>query len=171
MELANGTYRAKATQGALGLTKTGSEQVGVLFRLVGEGVEGKYITWYGYFTEKTIDRTIESLRICGWAGNDLEDLSGIDANEVELVVENEEWEGNWSPKVRWVNRAGGFAMAAPLQATQAKAFAAKMKGAILAYDKKAGAPAPKTNGQKPAPKPSASPEPPPIATDPNVPPF
>lgn len=167
MELANGVYKAKAVGGAMGFTSNGNEQIGVQFRLLGEGLEGRYITWRGYFTDKAIDRTIESLRICGWQGNELEDLAGIDTNEVELVVENEEYNGVTTPKVRWVNRSGGLAMSAPMQPEQLRSFSAKMKGAILAYDKRAGTPLPPHNRKAPA---AVRVEPPPH-TDVDRPPF
>lgn len=167
MAIQDGTYRARAVGAALGETKGGKEQVAVEFELLTDDLTpGQRITWFGYFTEKTTARTIESLRICGWTGSDLTDLEGIGANEVELVVENEEWEGKTRAKVQWVNKAGGgLSLAAPLSADKAKAFAARMKGAVLAFDQAAGQP------RKPAPKKvnvtigSVSPTPPPHTDD------
>jgi hypothetical protein len=155
MTIEDGTYEAKPLPGALlGVTGKGTECVGVEFEFVGDEGNKHRISWYGYFSEKTVERTIEALRFCGWTGNDLSDLSeigGRDDVRVNLVIQNEEYEGKVRAKVQWVNRAGGIAMANPLDADQRKSFAARMKGSILAFDQKSGAP---RNNVKQAPIPS-----------------
>lgn len=134
-----GTFKARATEGALGWTSKGKEQIAVSFVLLEGDAEGSQITWYGYFSDKTQDRTIESLRVCGWQGDDLSDLTGIDANEVWLVIEHEENDqGEVRARVRWVNGGGGVQMKEPMAADQAKAFAARMKGAVMAQRSKSG---------------------------------
>lgn len=137
MSRPDGVYAARAITGALGTSGTGKEQIGVEFEIQDE--QGGHITWYGFFTDKTMDRTIETLRLCGWKGSDLNSLDGLGDNEVSIVLETEEYEGKSRQRVQWVNRAGGLAMANPLSADQAKAFAAKMKGAVVAYDMAKGA--------------------------------
>lgn len=162
MEIPNGTYRARGTQGMLGETSTGKEQVAVEFELLEEGFVGTRIAWFGYFTDKTQARTIETLRNCGWQGTDLTNLEGVDANEVSLVIEQEEYEGKWSPRVRWVNIPGsGLALKSPLSADKAKAFAARMRGQIAAIDQAAA-----MGGQCRAPPPSSGRAPAPAAADP-----
>jgi hypothetical protein len=128
-----GKYRARATDAKLGVAQTGSDTVAVAFELLDQ--PGQHITWYGYFTEKTVDRTMESLRYCGWEGDDVSDLSGIDANEVEIVVEHEDdKEGKPRARVKWINRAGSSKaqLKTEMNDAQKKAFAARMKGAALA---------------------------------------
>jgi hypothetical protein len=148
MSRPDGVYAARAITGALGVSGSGKEQIGIEFEI--QDQEGGHVTWYGFFTEKTTERTIETLRICGWHGTDLSSLDGIGDNEVSIVLETEEWEGKARQKVQWVNRAGGLSMANPLNADQAKAFAAKMRGAVLAFDQKSGTPkAKKETSQKP----------------------
>lgn len=149
-------YRARAAQWALGESKSGKEQVVVYFNVLTEGAAEPAITWYGYFTEATADRTLESLRNCGWAGDDLTDLTGLDANEVDLVVEDEEYEGKVNAKVRWVNKPGAFALKAPLAADKAKAFAASMRDRIRALDASNGV----RKTTAPTVKPKGPPEPP-----------
>lgn len=135
-----GRHRARAVNAALGLTQKGAEQVGVQFELLDE--PGGMITWYGYFTEKTMENTVKSLRTCGWDGEDLSDLRNIDANEVTLVIEHEaDDKGGTRAKVRWVNDAGGLAMKSQLAPDQAKAFGARMRSAVLAYGKPTPRPA------------------------------
>ena len=137
-----GTFEARPLPGAqVGETGKGSMCVGVEFELIDTG---QHISWYGYFSEKAQERTIESLRFCGWTGTDLDNLSEIGTKEkitVQLVIEHEEWEGTTRAKVQWVNRGGGLRLNKPLSGNEAKAFAASMKGAIMAYDQKKGAPA------------------------------
>lgn len=132
-------YRAKAVEWALAETSKGSEQIAVRFEITTPESEFNHITWYGYFTDKTFERTIESLRFCGWVDYDVSDIKGLDKNEVDLVIEDEENEqGAIHPKVRWVNRAGGLAIKAPLSGEKAKSFAASMRDKIKAMDAAAG---------------------------------
>jgi hypothetical protein len=158
-------YAAKARTWGLGETDTGKEQVAIEFEILTAEAEFNHITWFGYFTEKTFDRTIESLRICGWEGNDLSDLQGLDKNEVELVIEDEEYKGNLIAKVKWVNRPGGLALKAPLTGDKAKSFAAAMRDRIKALDAAGGfkAKAPRPSG--PPPPVGSNGGPPPLTDD------
>lgn len=139
MLIPNGTYRARATKGLLTSTKEGKPQLAVDFVITQSGeCEGRHVVWRGFFTEKTQIRTIESLEHCGWTGTDITDLTGIDANEVELVIEHEDYtneEGVTSTqaKVRWVNAIGGISKMEPMAEGAAKAFAATLKGHILGH--------------------------------------
>jgi hypothetical protein len=144
-----GTYRAQAIEAALGETDTNKEQIAVRFRLL--DVEGQEITWYGYFTDKTLETTFKALRTAGWKGQDLSDLSdlcGQDTPEVNLVVEHETYENPQTgetktrARVRWVNGTGGLALKKALDPNKAKSFAARMKGKLAAFDLGAGTPKP-----------------------------
>ena len=154
-----GTYRARSVEGALGETSTGKEQVAVVFELLDVGQK---ITWYGYFTDKTLESTFRALRTAGWTGQDLSDLSTLsreDAPEVHLVVEHEkDKEGQNRARVRWVNSTGGVGLKASLAPDKAKAFAARMKGAVAAFDRGNGPP-PAPAQRSPA-RPQARPAPP-----------
>jgi hypothetical protein len=134
----HGTYRARALSGGLGFAGNGTEQVGIDLQIIEGPAEGQHITWYGFFTDKAVDRTIESLRILGWEGTNLCDLTGIDKNEVELVIEAEDYEDprtgeiKTRSRVRWINRAGGLAMKDMMSAQQARDFSARMRGKVVA---------------------------------------
>ena len=147
-----GTYRARAVEGALGETKTGKEQVVVRFQLIGEGLAVTHLSWFGYFTEKTTESTFRALRTAGWRGQDLADLSDLsrsDAPEVDLVVEHEAGQdGVVRARIRWVNSAGGVGLGTQLAPDKAKAFAARMRGKLAAYDQAAGVPAPRKAAKK-----------------------
>ena len=129
--IAAGKYRARVHKAELGYTQGGREQIGVSFALLDH--DGQFITWYGYFTDKTVERTMESLRHCGWKSDDLSDLEGISDNEVEIVVDHDTDERGKRAVVRWVNRLGaGVAIKNVMSDDQKKAFAKKMKGAAVA---------------------------------------
>jgi hypothetical protein len=158
-----GYYRARAVEWALGKTEKGKPHVAVRFETFDDqGLPGEHITWYGYFTEKTEERTLESLQHCGWEGDDITDLSGIERNEVQLVVERDEYEGKVRSKVAWVNKpgGGGISIKAPLDEAEKAQFAREMKAKVLAM---------RQGQRRPPASRSASaraPEPPPITEDP-----
>jgi hypothetical protein len=122
-----GNYRAQAVDGHLSYTSKGNEQVVVKLVIAGGPQDGQHITWFGFFSDACFDRTIQSLRYCGWKGDDVSALDGLDANEVEIVVEHSEYKGKVTPTVRWINQAGGGAGMSPVQARD---FAESVKGRI-----------------------------------------
>lgn len=157
MDIQDGKYRAKAKSWALAEASTGNPEVAVEFEFAIDESQTASLTWHGFLGDNTFDRTIESLRFCGWTGDDLTDLSGLDTKEVVIVIENEEYKGKVSPKIQWVNRAGGLAVKTPMSAEKAKTFAAAMRGKIRALDA--------AKGVKPPPKPAngGAPKDPPLS--------
>lgn len=154
-----GTYKARAIGGALGETEGGKPQIAVEYQVSEGECHGETITWFGYFTEKTIERTMQALRNSGWKTDDLTDLAGLGDTEVKIVCDEEEYNGEVRLKVQWVNSIGGLGLKKPMTPEQAKAFAARMKGAAVASRGTAGAapkPAPKRQSarSKPDPEPS-----------------
>lgn len=130
--LPKGRYRARALQGEFGYSPNkGTEQVVVEFELLDEQWRSERVTWIGYFTGNTTERTLEALRFCGWTGDDVTDLTGLGNGEVSLVIDHEEYDGKLMAKVQWVNKGGLLAMKAPMSPDQKKAFAAKMRGAAV----------------------------------------
>jgi hypothetical protein len=140
-----GTYRARSRRAALGESSTGKEQVAVEWELI-EGPSncaGQTITSYHYFSsDEAIRISMEQLRTGGFTGNDITDLRSLfpdsDPPEVELVIAHEIYAGKTRPKVKFVNSIGGMAMSKPLDDAKARAFAARMKGAIAAFDHSRG---------------------------------
>lgn len=125
-----GKHLAKVVgEAQFGLSKNGTPQIGVTFEIISGPAESQEITWLGFFTEKTEERTLESLRHCGWKGDDISNLGPME-EEVELVIDHEEYEGEINAKVRWVNRpgAGRFKMANPMEGDALRKFAAQMRG-------------------------------------------
>lgn len=127
-------YRARGVHAVLGESSTGKEQVAVTLQILDEGATHQQLTWYGFFTDATWERTIESLRTLGWQGDDLNDLTGIDRDEVSITVEDEEYNGQVYTRVKWINKAGGPAVKSPLTGDRAASFAAQMKAKIRALD-------------------------------------
>lgn len=146
----SGTYKARAKEWALGMSQTGKEQIAVLFELADGELAGQTITWFGYFTDNTLDRTLDSLRHCGWQSDSLADLDHLDTNEVEIVVEEDTYEGKTRSKVRWVNRPSRLALKEQLNPQAIQAFAARLRGRTVAhkqqYAKGGQAPANAQNG-------------------------
>lgn len=149
-----GAWKARACEGTLAYTGSKNRQVAVDFVLLEGPNEGAHITWYGYFTDDTWERTVDSLRICGWGGADLDDLSGIEANEVRLVIAHEpDLQGELRARVRWVNALGGIAVKERMDAGAARAFSIEMKGRILARGAQQGQP---RKQQRPTQQPAPS---------------
>src|SRR5262249_27702083 len=100
---------------------------------------GEILSWNGYFTTNTEERTIESLRYCGceFPGNDITDLTGIHRSEVQIVVEHEEYqtdsgETKTAAKVAWVNSLGRTISVDQRMDDAAKAaFKARMMGRVV----------------------------------------
>lgn len=149
-------YTMKAFTGGLGKTKGGHPQLGVELQVTEDNCLGERITWYGYFTDKSKEITFRTLRTLGWEGDDLSDLRGIDKNEVRVLVAEEEYEGKHTLKVKGIYPLGGAGLVNPMTEAEAKAFAATMKGDVIAARTAAGS---KTESSKPRGKTKATPPP------------
>src|SRR4051812_22051672 len=114
-EALKGRFRARAREWDFGESSKNTEQIAVQFEITEGDEKGRTLTWYGYFTDKTAERTLESMRFMGWTGDDPTHPDNLNANEVEIVVEPEEYtndkgETKIQSRIRWVNRAGGIAL-------------------------------------------------------------
>lgn len=151
----DGTYRAKAFEAMLGTSKEkGTPFVGVKFRVLEGDGAGQVLRWEGWLSDKAgssgktvAERTIESLQTCGWKGDDLSELArtlnGLDANEVDLVVEMEPGFNDPTksyPKVKWVNRIGngGTFAGETMDVAQAAEFGRKYRGLAMTLRAKGG---------------------------------
>lgn len=137
-----GRYIARASDWRFTVSSTGSEQLAVSFQLEA----GDTLTWWGSFSDKALPHTMKALRAMGWRGTDLAELDnhggGLDGQQVELVVEESEYQGRVSPKVRWVNSLGGISTAKGVDAGGMRAFSARMRSKIAALE----------GGSRPAPR-------------------
>lgn len=156
-----GTYRARAVgQDGVqyGFTGTGNAQLAVEFELL---EEGERVTWFGVFAPgKSSDIAMRALRAAGWTGDDLNDLVGLGSTEVELVIEDEEWNGKVRTRVRWVNvpGAGGrVELQSKMNDAQRRAFAERMRSQAIASRPNAGGQVVGPRRPKPTPPMQANP--------------
>jgi hypothetical protein len=104
---------------------------------------GQYITYYQRLVdEKNFEFAWKSLRACGVASDTFEDLRGIDANEVELVIEAREWEGKKKVEVKFVNPVGGpeLKIEKPASGSKLRALSAMGKAAAKKFRLAAASP-------------------------------
>ncbi len=136
-------YRGTAIGVSFGTAKsTGNPQIAITFEVLDEGFGGETIAWFGHFTDKTAERTLESLRHAGWKGDELADLADLDEAAVRAALpdpvdlaceveagEDENGQVRDKLKVRWVNKAGGgrFEFKTKLEGGDLRAFSAQMK--------------------------------------------
>jgi hypothetical protein len=148
-----GTFTATPEDWQFGSSDNNNEYLLVKFR-VEPG--GEIVYWRGFFTEKTWRRTVESLKHCGWDGQELASLddmtaqNGMGTSSVELVLDEEEYEGEMRTQVRWVNKIGGqpLKVKAPLEGEAKRRFLARMQARISASSPPT---APKPAGKKQPP--------------------
>ncbi len=97
--IAEGKYVATPVRAELTSTSKGTDYVGVTFTV--EGQQEK-ITWSGWLTDKTVDRTLEALRTMGWEGEEITELATVNRT-VSITVSHEEFNGETRPRVQWIN--------------------------------------------------------------------
>lgn len=138
-----GTWKARAVGAKLGYTKGGNDQVGIGFMIAEGPSQGRAITYYGGFSEASWPFTYDALRNSGWTGDDLSDYSMIgtgDAAPYLVIAHEPDLEGVIRARVKWVNSGdGAIAMKDVMGPGEAKAFAARMRGSVMAMNAKAGA--------------------------------
>jgi len=127
----------------------GTPCVSVLF----EDETGDTITYWGYLTDAALQYTLKSLAAMGWdsAEHDgrIDTLNETDllvGRKVEIVVDEEEFEGKVRSKVKFVNEIGG-GLGERMAPEESKSFAAQLRAKILA----AKGPKPSTAPKKPTP--------------------
>lgn len=153
--IAAGTYKARANgEVVLGASKNkGTPFIEVYLQITQGDAKGQRVRWTSYFTDtKTAsgktpaERTIESMQLMGWDGEDIGEfadnaLHGLDANEVDIVVELEEYEKDGEtkqmPKVQWINKGGGYLnVEAAMKEPEAIAFGDRLRGLVLKMKEK-----------------------------------
>jgi len=103
----------------------------VLFEITEGPLAGQRITWYGYFTDATIERTLESLEHAGWDGeSELSAPKGLGSKTCSIVVQHEEYDGKMRAKVAWVNGSAGLALKQALSKEEALSFDKRMKATL-----------------------------------------
>lgn len=128
-------YPVVAIKHRVGYAGTGTEQVGVRLRVTDGPLKGKYLLWYGTFTDNSEEITIRALRNLGFEGDDLYDQREWDAmyaraQEATAVVQHEVYKDKKRAKVAWINGGGDVIMAREMNDHELRAFGARMRGAF-----------------------------------------
>lgn len=145
----NGKYRARALSWDLGNASTGTPQIGIDFEFLDH--PGQTMNAFLYFTDETFDRTIEALCAMGWTGNDLDNITDLNRNEVNVTVKAElnPKTNQMEPKIQFVNSTGGVAMKQKMDEGQKKAFAAKFAGRMAQFRQRTGGALSQASGRPP----------------------
>ncbi len=100
-----------------GITLSKSGTIGITFRFRSDDGEIDCTRWV---TDRTRQYVLRDLETLGFTAEMLEDAANLDrigeitfGNECEIVVEDEEYNGNWVPKVKWINALNGGGRANP----------------------------------------------------------
>lgn len=106
-KITSGNYVAVAESFDFGVSSNGNDFIKLSFKIIEGEFADQYLTWFGYFSEATHKRTLESLRYCGWSGTTIDEaMAGLGSQKVRIVVEEEEYNGKSRLKVQWVNKVG-----------------------------------------------------------------
>lgn len=103
-----GTYPAKAVGLIMDTAGSGTDYVRVEFELTDLELQGERIHWDGWITDKATPYTIKNLKTAGWKPGPDQDIEkamseGLGSCEVNLVVEWDEFKGNLTAKVKFIN--------------------------------------------------------------------
>lgn len=140
--ISEGSYMARgASLTLINSSNKGTPGATVVFTIADDGpFKGKLIEWTGWLTDKTADRTAESLEFCGYDGTDLKSIS---KNLVQIVIEHESYAKKdeetgaekvyVSAKVRWVNDPGrARTQFKPMDEIHKNEAMATLRGLVLA---------------------------------------
>lgn len=129
-----------------GRAKTGTHQIVMKFQVTTDGeYKSKQLLWFGFFTDKSWERTFESLQYCGFQGDDMSTLDEQTLDrEVSIKVEHVESEtgDRKYARVAFVNASNTVGLANPMSRDEIRDFAAMMKGRIAGKRGGTSAPAP-----------------------------
>lgn len=141
-----GFYKGRAIAGSeqYGTTKKGDEQIAIDVEIPSLGCS---YTTFLYFTEAAAPYAIERLRACGWQGNDISKLAGIDKNEITVGIKYETYQGKERMKIDIATGGGRVQLENPLDERAKRAFAARMQSFLKGAG--GGAPAPQQQRREP----------------------
>jgi len=135
-----GIYKARAVDAQYGVTSKGNDQIVVSLKLA----SGEMVSSFLVFTDKTWSFQVDRLRALGCAGNLPMDLTGLDANEVDVQITYETYDGKEKMRVEIMTGGGRVQLQNQMDDAQKRAFAAR----VAAWSRASGGPA--QNGAKPA---------------------
>ena len=149
------TARASAAPITFGEASTGNVQIAVEFQIEDHPeFAGETITWLGHFTDATSERTIESLQIAGWSGEDVSELAGVPGSQalsdvVSLACDVDTYGDRSTLKVNWVNKPrSNFTFKQEAAPDQLRALGARLRATVKSVRASGGA-ARKPTGSRP----------------------
>ena len=151
-----GIYRAKPVKASWRVSpEKKTKFLAVAFAISDGEFAGRIVSWQGWMTDNSWDRTVDSMKNMGFDTDDLRDLSQL-TEEVSIDVQQEEYENDKGEsvviaKVSWVN-ALGAAFGDPMDPDAMATFAEKMKGRLRKKGLQGG-------GSSPAPRDEEGPPP------------
>lgn len=135
-----GNYTAEAvpmddgTWAQFGQSSKGTDQVLMYFRIVEGECAGETLPWVGYFSADAMKRTLESIRLAGFNGDEIYELpAGFAPQQVTVVVEHNTnpTNGKTYPRVAWVNELGNLGgrlkFDKPIEGDALRMLSAKLK--------------------------------------------
>lgn len=125
---AAGFYKGRAIAGSAQYgEKNGNEQI--CLDLEVPSLHRQFTTFL-YFSEAAEPYAIQRLRACGWTGDDISNLVGIDKNEIDVQIKYEEYNGKVQMKVDIATGGGTFKMDQQMDDRAKRAFAARLKSRL-----------------------------------------
>ncbi len=126
-KIVTGYYKGRVVAGSeqYGTTPKGTEQI-VLE--VGVPSLARTFSTFLYFSEAAAAMSLDRLRACGWKGDDISKLEGIDTNEIDIHIKYETYDGKERMKVEIATGGGGkIKLDNQMDDKSKRAFAARMK--------------------------------------------
>ena len=156
-----GTYIANVEPTSFGwFDKSSKGTPSIRLKLViAEGPEtGRSIDYHAWLSDNAVDNSIRTLaEAFGWDGDLISLQNGHDpfsGKDVEIVVENESYNGKLRTKVRWLNAlGGGRSAAAGIDSKEVESLVAKLARRAMAIAKES------SGGEQAASAPAARPQP------------
>jgi hypothetical protein len=146
-----GKYKVKCVDAKVGKAKTGTIQIGCALEIVEGPQSGQMLTWYGFFTENTEERTVAAMRTLGFRGNDIRRLESMfEGATAQAVVDHEKnQDGKLVAKTNWINPIGVM-MNEVLDGAELASFGKRFAGlaARLGGGSKPAGNAPSNNGRR-----------------------
>jgi len=127
-----GEFSAKAVQFRYAYTSNGNEQVAVEIEFTDGPNKGRSLTWYGNFGDDIAGEhtrtewTEIDLKKLGWDGKDWIRLDGLGSKTVRVKVEEDEYNGKVTMKIRRIFAGGGLAVKNVMSEEAVKALAKRL---------------------------------------------
>jgi hypothetical protein len=152
--LPEGIFRMRATdRWSLSETAKGTPYAQLTFTILEGPAKGRTISKDFYLSENAWKKSVEGLRACGWSGEDIGDLRGVERNEVvgkivhEIITKkdgtiltDEAGNARYRVELAWVGEPRG-PKATPMEATKLSSFRELMKARLQGMNTDAEPPA------------------------------